>query len=335
LTSLDGITVAETGRLRPPVLLVHGGAGRRDQPEIDPDRQQAWRNAVDTALATGTRLLASGADARTTAVETVAVLEDTGVLNAGRGAVRTSTGSVELDAAVMEGATRRLGAVAGVGRVRNPVRAADAVLAEEAWAFLAGPEADTFALAHGCEAAPPDWFLTRDDSPARDASVDPVAGDTVGAVVVDTAGRTAAATSTGGVPEQVPGRVGDSPVAGAGLWADDQTCAVSGTGLGESFLRAAAAHHVHMRLAHPGPGRPADLLDACRSALAEILAVGGYGGLIAVTPAGDHALVATTPLFIRGVAAAGKPPSVSLFAGPDRPGPPQRPGGGPGRPPAW
>jgi beta-aspartyl-peptidase (threonine type) len=303
--------IGEWGRLRPPALVVHGGAGPRTPAEIGAARQDAFRGAVRAALAIGWDRLAAGADAVTAAVEAVAALEDSGALNAGRGSVRTSVGTVEMDAAVMDGVGRAVGAVAGVTSVRNPVRAARAVLADERWVLLCGPDADRYAAVANCETVGWDWF----GPGALSSAAEGPTGDTVGAVAVDRLGRTAAASSTGGVPGQIPGRVGDSPIPGAGLWADDRTAAVAGTGVGESFLRAAAAHHVHMVLR--GAGRdPAGtaLADACRAALAEVVAVGGHGGLIALTASGDHAVIATTPLMIRGSVSAERAPVVRLFA---------------------
>jgi L-asparaginase / beta-aspartyl-peptidase len=310
VSQADGIRIVESGRLRPPALIVHGGAGLRSRAEIDEPHQQAFRDALSAALAAGFRLLASGADAVTVAVDTVAVLEDSGALNAGRGSVRTSAGTVEMDAAVMDGRTRAVGAVAGAGRVRNPVRAAAAVLADDALVLLAGPAADAYALARGCAAAPVGWSRPAPAPVAANRTMT----DTVGAVVVDAEGGTAAATSTGGVPGQIPGRVGDSPIAGAGLWADDRTCAVSGTGIGESFMRAVTAHHVHLAVRFGGvAGDEPILVAAGRAALAEVEAVGGYGGLIALAPTGDYAVIATTPLMVRGILGGDGSPVVRLF----------------------
>jgi beta-aspartyl-peptidase (threonine type) len=342
------LAIDETGQVAPPVLLVHGGAGRRTAAEIGDAHQQAFRAAVEAALAAGWRGLAAGGDALTAVIEAVAALEDSGAMNAGRGSVRTATGTVEMDAAVMTGADRGLGAVAGVSVVRNPVRAARLVLADEQTVLRAGPQADRYAVGQGAETVGPDWFeasavsrasvadpgapaehrvpatpagpgvpATQADHTAQATQAgagdrpDPPASDTVGAVAVDAAGHTAAATSTGGMPGQPPGRVGDSPVAGAGLWADDRTAALSATGVGDAFLRTAAAHHVHM-LCRAGTA----LGKACRSALAAVGEVGGYGGLIAVTAGGAYAFSASGPLLIRGLVSAERAPSVRLFAPP-------------------
>jgi beta-aspartyl-peptidase (threonine type) len=333
------LAIDETGQLAPPLLLVHGGAGLRTAADIGDAHQQAFRAAVEAALAAGWCGLSAGGDALTAVVEAVAALEDSGAMNAGRGSVRTAAGTVEMDAAVMVGADRGLGAVAGVRAIRNPVRAARLVLADDETVFRAGPEADRYAAGQGAETVGPDWFeasavsraAVADHSvqapqagpgvqaPQADHSVpapqagpgdrpDPPASDTVGAVAVDASGHTAAATSTGGMSGQPPGRVGDSPVAGAGLWADDRTAALSATGVGEAFLRAAATHHVHM-LCRAGTG----LGEACRSALAAVAEVGGYGGLIAVNAGGAYAFGASGPMLIRGLV-SGERRSVSLFA---------------------
>ncbi|MBW2282639.1 MAG: isoaspartyl peptidase/L-asparaginase, partial [Deltaproteobacteria bacterium] len=263
--------------------------------------------------------LARGGPALEAAVEAVAVLEDCPALNAGRGAVLRSDGSVALDAAVMDGLERRAGGVAAVRRLRNPVRAALAVLERSPHVLLASAEAEAFAIGQGLEPAGDEWLITPQRSAqlerARAAAMTLLDHDgeedgagTVGAVARDAAGHLAAATSTGGMTNALPGRVGDSPVPGAGIWADDATCAVSGTGEGEIFLRCAFAHEVDalLRLG----GRP--LQDACDLALARVEALGGRGGCAAIDARGRVALPFNTFAMPRGLVEGDAEPRIAL-----------------------
>jgi beta-aspartyl-peptidase (threonine type) len=217
-----------------------------------------------------------------------------------------------MDAAVADGAGRRYGAVGAVTGVRHPVLAARAVLDDGRHVLLAGPGAVAFARQAGLAFEPEEWFVT--DRRRRDLAGlrPPVGGSTVGAVARDAAGHLAAATSTGGRTGQLPGRIGDSPVPGAGTWADDATCAVSATGVGEAFLRAAFAHEVDARLRLEG----ADLDAACREALAAVTAAGGDGGCIAVSADGPPVMPFTTALMHRGWTEISGPLWVAAAPGP-------------------
>jgi beta-aspartyl-peptidase (threonine type) len=226
------------------------------------------------------------------------VLEDDPEFNAGRGAALTEYGRVELDASIMDGATRAAGAVAAVRGVRNPVRAARAVLADGRHVLLVGAPATEFAATAGLSFESETWFVTdrERDALARLSEGDAAgARGTVGAVARDSEGRLAAATSTGGVSGQRLGRVGDSPLIGAGTWADE-TVAVSCTGHGESIIRTALAHEVHALLRH----RELGLQDACVEAIRSLEGLGGDGGLIAVTARGDVAATFNSDAMTRG-----------------------------------
>jgi isoaspartyl peptidase/L-asparaginase-like protein (Ntn-hydrolase superfamily) len=310
--------------MRPPaVLAIHGGAG----PAPDDDPAARWprqASGLAAALRAGLAVLAEGGPALVAAVATVAVLEDDEQWNAGRGSALTAAGTVEMDAAVADGATGRAGGVAVVTGVRHAVLAARAVMDDGRHVLLAGTGAEALAREAGLAFEPEGWFVT--DRRRRDLArrlgagagglggpaggPRPSGGSTVGAVARDASGHLAAATSTGGRTGQLPGRIGDSPVPGAGTWADDATCAVSATGIGEAFLRAAFAHEVDARLRLEG----ADLDAACRAALAAVGAAGGDGGCIAVTAAGPPVLAFTTALMHRGWAEVGGP--LHLGAGP-------------------
>jgi isoaspartyl peptidase/L-asparaginase-like protein (Ntn-hydrolase superfamily) len=311
--------------MRPPaVLAIHGGAGPAPAgPHGEAETAERWaRQAAGLveALRAGLAVLTGGGPALDAVVAAVSVMEDAEEWNAGRGSALTAAGTVEMDAAVADGRSRRIGAVACVTGVRHPVAAARAVLDDGRHVLLAGPGAEAFARAAGLAFEPGDWFVIdrRRRDLARCQGALPPAGPapdgnqgTVGAVARDAAGHLAAATSTGGRTGQLPGRVGDSPIPGAGTWADD-SCAVSATGVGEAFLRAAFAHEVGARIRLAG----ADLESACQEALAAVTAAGGDGGCIAVAGAGPPVLPFTTALMHRGWAEVGG----ALWAG-ARPGP--------------
>ena len=309
--------------MRPPaVLAIHGGAGPARPDEADGASRWARRSAgLAEALRAGLAVLAGGGAAPEAVVAAVVVLEDDEEWNAGRGSALTTAGTVEMDAAVADGRGRRLGGVACVTGVRHPVQAARAVMDDGRHVLLAGPGAEAVARAAGLAFEPAEWFVTdrrRRDLAVRAPSGAPsgpppaAGGSTVGAVARDAAGHLAAATSTGGRTGQLPGRIGDSPVPGAGTWADDATCAVSATGVGEAFLRAAFAHEVDARLRLEG----VDLDTACREALAAVTAAGGDGGCVAVSGDGPPVMPFTTALMHRGWAEVGGPLSVAAGPGP-------------------
>lgn len=285
-------------------LLVHGGAGILTRDTVSAQTDAAARAGLDAALAAGETVLASGGSALDAVEAAVQVLEDDPTFNSGRGAVFTFDGAIELDAAIMDGATRAAGAVAGVTRTRHPVSLARAVMDHSPHVLLAGKGADIFATEQNVEQVDPDWFVT----PERRAQLDAMKANpdgwfdvdmkygTVGAVAVDAAGHVAAATSTGGVTGKRWGRVGDSPLIGAGTHADDRACAVSATGAGEFFIRIGVAHEISARIRFTGE----DLQTAADHVLAETRALGGTGGVIVAGPNGDVAWSFTTPGMYRG-----------------------------------
>jgi beta-aspartyl-peptidase (threonine type) len=296
-----------------PVIAVHGGAGAWSA-----GHEEACE-ALTAALRDGEAALRAGADALTAVQVAVEVLEDAPVLNAGRGAVPTASGAYELDAALMEGATRRAAAVAAVRGVRHPVALARAVLDRTPHVMLVGEGARAVAVEAGLELVEADWFQT--DRPSQPAIAPAGQGDraeagaapggsphgTVGAVALDSAGGVAAATSTGGRQGQVDGRVGDCPLIGAGTYANE-LCAVSATGDGEELIRAVAAHRVGS-LVRDG-GRAVDV--ACDLALNDVRALGGTAGLIAVDTEGTVALRFTTDAMARGLMRSGGEPFVAV-----------------------
>jgi isoaspartyl peptidase/L-asparaginase-like protein (Ntn-hydrolase superfamily) len=272
-----------------PVLAVHGGAGAG---EPDPDRLAARWEGLTAALTAGRAVLARDGTALDAVVAAVEVLEDHPEFNAGRGSALTTAGRVEMDASVACGETLRAGAVAAVTGVRHPVAAARAVLEDARHVILVAGGAEAFAREHRLEFCDPDWFVTE----RRRAEQVAASEGTVGAVALDRRGHLAAATSTGGRTGQLPGRVGDSPIIGAGTWADDRTCAVSATGAGEAFIRAAFAHEVDARLRLASR----DLDAATVTALERVVAAGGRGGCIALDATGRLAMPFTTASMHRG-----------------------------------
>ncbi|AQR60546.1 isoaspartyl peptidase/L-asparaginase [Brevundimonas sp. LM2] len=267
-----------------PALILHGGAGaRRDR---DYGRESEHMGEVVRAMAAR---LAAGAAALDVVVETLVLLEDSGLYVAGRGASPNLAGDYELDASLMDGPTRRAGAVAAFQGYRNPIRAARAVMDHTPHVLLAGSGAAAFAADQGLEPIddPATWFtragLDEDNHPPGQGRSAALAHGTVGCCVLDAQGRLAAGTSTGGVFGKLPGRVGDTPLPGAGVWASDRV-AVSCTGQGEYFIRTQAAAAVDWRV-QSGQS----LREAGSAAIAEIGTMGGDGGLIALDAQGRRA----------------------------------------------
>ncbi|MDT8998138.1 isoaspartyl peptidase/L-asparaginase [Paucibacter sp. APW11] len=322
---------------RRPVLAIHGGAGTLLRSAISAEEEQRYRHALDEILRAGQAMLAEGALAVEVVVEAVRRLEECELFNAGRGAVYTADASHELDASVMDGQTRQAGAVAGLRCTRNPVLAALAVMRHSEHLMFIGDAADRFAASHGLEQVDPSWFgtesrllqLRRAQAAARGGLLDhdgqalsfvtPPAAPldeqnkfgTVGAVAMDAAGHLAAATSTGGMTNKQVGRVGDSPIIGAGCYADDATVAVSCTGTGEAFIRACAAHDVAALMAYAG----LSLEQAARRVVMDKLpSNGGRGGLIAVSARGEVAMPFNTEGMYRGYVRLGERPDVAIYA---------------------
>lgn len=299
-----------------PTLLIHGGAGTLRRDELGPEREAAHHQALAAIAQAGQHLLAQGASALDVVVEAVRLLEECPLFNAGKGAVYTAAGTHELDASVMDGPTLAAGAVTCVTRTRNPVLAAREVLRRSPHLLFASAAADALAEQWGLEIVAPDWFGTperlaqwqRTHTPTLDH--DAARMGTVGAVALDVEGRLAAATSTGGMTAKAPGRVGDTPLIGAGCWADARV-AVSCTGTGEAFIRICAAHDVAARVAYGG----ATLAEAAQAVVHEGLpSVGGTGGLIALAADGSMALPIHSAGMYRAVARVGAPVWTAIYA---------------------
>ena len=252
---------------------------RRDKPG------PANRAGLERALEAGYQALKEGKSSIDAVIAAVMVLEDDPLFNAGRGGSLNSDGDVEMDASIMEGAKLRAGAVAAVRRIRNPVLAARAVMENTRHVLLAGDGAERFARQQGLKLESPAYFRTARQLDSLRNKKKNYHG-TVGAVALDGDGNLAAATSTGGYTGKMPGRIGDSPIIGAGTYADNRACAVSATGLGESFIRAAVAHDMCARMRYRG----ASLAAAAAAALRNVAQLGGDGGLVAVDRSGNVAM---------------------------------------------
>ena len=293
-------------------LVVHGGAGTIDRSKMTPEREREYRAGLERALTAGYEILKRGGSSLDATEVAVRVLEDDPHFNAGKGADFTSAGTNELDVAIMDGKTLKAGAVASLKHVKNPITLARLVMDKSPHVMLDCAGAEAFARENGIELVDEKYFFTRErwDSLQKIKKAEKHGGTggknffvsdedrhgTVGAVALDKEGNLAAATSTGGIANKWPGRIGDTPVIGAGTYAKNQTCAVSCTGDGEYFIRAAVAHDVSALMEYGGM----KLQGAAQTALDEAKKIGGSGGLIAIDREGNIALPFNTSGMYRG-----------------------------------
>ncbi len=321
-----------------PIIAIHGGAGAIARSAMTAEQEENYQAALRAIVCAGQKLLAEGARALDTVAETVRLLEDCPLFNAGRGAVFTDAGTHELDASLMDGRTLAAGAVTCVRRLPNPVLAARAVMEHSGHELMAGEAAEAFARAQGLPLVEPEYFYTEfryrqwqrargtsgtrldhDASAARPAdstrtlsALDSGKYGTVGAVALDAEGNLAAATSTGGMTNKRAGRVGDSPIIGAGCYADNRTAAVSGTGVGEMFIRAVVAYDVSAQMEYGGR----TLEQAAGHVVFERLPqIGGRGGVIAVDRLGNVAMPFNTEGMYRGFARVGQEAETAIYRG--------------------
>jgi beta-aspartyl-peptidase (threonine type) len=280
-------------------IAVHGGAGYgRDS--LTADEQIEYKQSLEQALRLGLGILADGGSSLDAVESVLRRLEDDPRFNAGRGAVINHDGEIELDASIMDGSTLACGGVAGVRTVRNPVSLARLVMEETRHVLFASDGAERFAQEMGVELVEQDYFFTerrwRSLQRAVDAEKRDEGGDTVGAVALDRAGNLAAATSTGGLTNKMFGRVGDSPIIGAGTYAANDSCAVSCSGVGEEFIRRSVAFQVSSLMRHGG----LTLREAAEEVVGQLAP--GDGGLIAVGADGELAVIFNTEGMLRGTA---------------------------------
>ncbi|WP_354691176.1 beta-aspartyl-peptidase [Phytobacter sp. RSE-02] len=307
------------------VIAIHGGAGAISRAQLSPEKERQYIAALSAIVETGQKMLNAGESALDVVTEAVRLLEECPLFNAGIGSVFTRDETHELDACVMDGYSLRAGAVAGVSRLRNPVLAARLVMERSPHVLLVGEGAENFAFAEGMEPVSPELFSTperyeqllaarAEGQTVLDHSGAPLDETkkmgTVGAVALDKQGNLAAATSTGGMTNKLPGRVGDSPLPGAGCYANNASVAVSCTGTGEVFIRALAAYDIAALMDYGG----LSLHEACEAVVMEKLpALGGSGGLIAVDREGNIALPFNSEGMYRAWGYAGDAPSVGIY----------------------
>ena len=300
-------------------LAIHGGAGTLPRADMSADRERLYRDGLSDALTAGYAVLESGGASLDAVTRAVMVLEDNPLFNAGHGAVFTLEGRNELDASIMDGATLKAGAVCGLTRIKNPIELARAVMEHSEFVMLSGSGAEEFALDRGFEFVPPGYFFTEarwrqlERIRGGDADVSPLTIShvgTVGAVALDSAGRLAAATSTGGMTGKRYHRIGDSPIIGAGTYADNRSCAVSATGHGEIFIRAVVAHDICARMRFGGRS----LAEAVREVvLEELAALGGEGGVITIDRGGAIVMEFNSEGMFRASRSAGAAPAIDIY----------------------
>ena len=332
-------------------IAIHGGAGTLERKDMTPEKDAAYRQALQSALDAGAAVLTRGGAALDAVTAVITRLEDDKKFNAGKGAVYTWDGVHELDSSIMDGSTRAAGAVAGVTTVRHPILLARKVMEDSPHVMLAGRGAEEFAREKGLEMVPNSYFDTpeRLDALKRLKTENLSALDvdikfgTVGAVALDTQGNLAAGTSTGGMTGKRWGRIGDSPIIGAGTYADNRACAVSGTGWGEYFIRVGVAHEICSRLARIKSGKPGSIRrlgpqlaedpsgkpltvplspmqlpprfaqKIADDVLADVKSMGGDGGVILVTPEGDALFSYNTSGMYRGRATSAGVNEVAIY----------------------
>lgn len=299
-------------------LAIHGGAGSMRRGELAEAQEAGATAGLNAALDAGAAVLETGGSAVEAVQAAVQVLEDDPHFNAGRGSVFTWEGGHTLDAAIMDGASRAAGAVAGSTTTRHPVALARAVMEKSVHVLLAGEGADQFSRDQGLEQVDNAWFGTEErrqqldwmkaDTARGGFDVDMKYG-TVGAVAMDAAGHVAAATSTGGLTGKRWGRVGDSPLIGAGTYADDRACAISATGSGEFFIREGVTHEICARMRFLGETAG----QAAAVVMADVKAMGGVGGVILAAPSGELDWCFTTPGMYRGKASADGTREIAIY----------------------
>ncbi len=300
-------------------LAIHGGAGTLPRSEASEQQRQRYRAGLEQALEMGYAVLASGGSSIEAVSCAVSALEDNPLFNAGRGAVFTLEGRNELDAAIMDGGTLQAGAVCGVAHVKNPIKLARAVMEHSEHVMLAGAGAEEFALTRGFTLVPQSYFYTKErwqqlerirsgDTALSSLTISHVG--TVGAVALDARGQLAAATSTGGMTGKRFQRIGDTPIIGAGTYADNRSCAVSATGHGEVFIRASVAHDICARIRFGGRKLDAAVREVV---LEELPAMRGEGGVIAIDAHGEIVMEFNSEGMFRASRREGEPAHVAIY----------------------
>lgn len=299
------------------VIVIHGGAGSIERKYISEERELLFREKLQEALNVGTEILKNGGTATKAVQKTINLMENCELFNAGKGAVFANSGINEMDASFMDGATLDAGAVAGVTRIKNPINAAISVMKDSKHVMLSRDGAEEFAAAQGLEMVEPAYFFTKRRWKSLQSALknekDTVnlnKKGTVGCVVLDSHGNLAAGTSTGGMTNKKWGRIGDSPIIGAGTYANNATCAVSATGHGEYFIRYTVAHDISALMEYAG----LSLKDAANKVINEkLVAAGGSGGIVAVAHTGEISMAFNSAGMFRGFAKSTGETAVKVF----------------------
>lgn len=310
-------------------FVLHGGAGTIERSKMTPEREKAFRDKLTEALVAGFNVLKGGGQCLDAVVAAITLLEDSPLFNAGKGAVFTSAGTNELDSSIMEGRTLRAGSVAGLKRIKNPILLARLVMEQSPHVMMVGEGAEAFAVSKGVELVDPKYFYTEErwqqlqrqkeaerNPPPKKSELEKKGlpfedhkFGTVGAACLDQAGNLAAGTSTGGISNKRFGRVGDSPIIGAGTYANNETCAVSCTGDGEYFIRSVVAHDISAMMQYAGH----TVSEAAEAVLAKVAKIGGTGGLIALDRRGNFATPFNTSGMYRGWVGSDGQPHVLIY----------------------
>lgn len=300
---------------KPPkwALVIHGGAGTILKENMDTELASQYKTKLNEALLAGSTVLENGGSSLEAVTAAIQVMENSPLFNAGKGAVFTAEGVNELDASIMEGKTLMAGAVAGVKHIKNPILAAQAVMEHSPHVLLTGEGAEIFAREQGIETADSSYFFTQDRwnsyLKAKQNALDHKFG-TCGAVALDIYGNLAAGTSTGGMTYKRKGRVGDSPIIGAGTYADNTGCAVSATGHGEFFIRHAVAFQINALMKY----KNMSVDEAAREVIFNVLSAdAGSGGVIALDKSGNISMPFNTPGMYRGFVTSDLPPEVAFY----------------------
>ncbi|MFS7381476.1 isoaspartyl peptidase/L-asparaginase family protein [Rahnella inusitata] len=331
MSSSTDNSAASVSNKKRPVIAIHGGAGAITRASMSAEKEQHYLAELERIVSSGQAILAAGGSALDAVTEAVRLLEECPLFNAGKGAVFTHQGTHELDACIMDGRTLDAGAISCVNHIRNPILTARKVLEVSPHVMFTGAGAETFAREQGQEMVGAEYFFTQErydqlqraiaadsgvllDHDGASQSNDPLDPErkfgTVGAVAMDALGNLAAATSTGGMTNKQAGRVGDSPIIGAGCYASNHTVAISSTGTGEVFMRTVAAYDVAALIEYAG----LSLEEATHKVVQEkLLPLGGIGGMIAVDRFGNVALPFNSEGMYRGFARVGDAPSVSIY----------------------
>jgi beta-aspartyl-peptidase (threonine type) len=328
--SKKGAGSQKTPSLRPFGFVIHGGAGTIERSKMTPEREKAYRDKLTEALTAGFDVLKKDGGCLDAVVAAVTLMEDSPLFNAGKGAVFTSAGTNELDSSIMDGKSLKAGSVAGLKRVKNPILLARLVMEQSPHVMMLGEGAEDFAVSKGVELVDPKYFYTEErwqqlqkqkeaeKSPPQKKSklekellrsFEDHKFGTVGAVALDRAGNLGAGTSTGGTSNKRFGRIGDSPIIGAGTYANNETCAVSCTGDGEYFIRSVVAHDISASVQYGGKS----VDSAAAGALEKVAKIGGTGGLIAIDRRGNFAMPFNTSGMYRGWIGADGQPHVLIY----------------------